>query len=354
VPDGVGDYASLLAQALRQHAGLESLFLQGTTAAAAPPRHDCWPTLSVPKRTSDALLMTLSTVTSEYSPSAVLAHVSLYGYQSRGLPAWLPDGLERWKAQHRDVPLIMMFHEVWAADARDPLTSSFWTAPLQRRIVGRLRMISDALVTTTQRYQQLLGASARSGPQAVVLNVFSNVGEPDEVLAPDERPSRMVIFGGMGSAQLAAQHAGQMGRLLAAAGITEIVDIGKRSQQMPGGIDSIPVVARGMLPAADVSAILSESRIGILPYPNRSVLGKSGIMAAYAAHGVVPVAMQVSHEDADGLNAGLHYMTASAPVASSSALKSVQTKLLEWYRGHALGVQAQHYAAIIRAAIRAQ
>ena len=119
-------------------------------------------------------------------------------------------------------------------------------------------------------------------------------------------------------------------------------------------LGDIPVVARGMLPAAMVSAILSESRLGILPYPNRSVLGKSGIMAAYAAHGVVPVAMEVSHEDADGLNAGLHYMTASAPVASSSALESMQRKLLDWYRGHALEVQAQHYAAIIRTATQAR
>jgi len=164
----------------------------------------------------------------------------------------------------------------------------------------------------------------------------------------------MVIFGGIGSAQLAAQYAGPIGRLLAATGITEIVDIGNRGEQAPAEIECIPVVTRGMLPAADVSAVLSKSRVGILPYPNRSVLGKSTIMAAYAAHGVVPVAMEVSHEDADGLNTGLHYMTASAPVSSCTALEDMQIKLLDWYRGHALSVQAQRYGAIIRAAIRAR
>ena len=169
----------------------------------------------------------------------------------------------------------MMFTRL-GSGCQDPLTNSFWAAPLQRRMFGRLRMISDALVTTTQRYQQLLGASARSGPQAVVLNVFSNVGEPDLGSATDERPSRMVIFGGMGSAQLGGATCGRDRR-------------SARSSRNYGD-SSILASAASRCPVRSIVSRLSpavccqppmsvrtQAKVGsgTLPYPNRSVLGKS-------------------------------------------------------------------------------
>jgi hypothetical protein len=348
-PDGVGDYATLLADALERSAGLGSVFLQGTLEEVAAPRADRWPTAIVPARRPDELLKSISTLMAQHAPIAVVVHVSLYGYQERGVPMWLAVGLRRWKQRAGSVPLVAIFHELWVPDSLNPLKSSFWAAPAQRFITRSLHELSDAAITTTEMYKRRLDAAQRKGaPQVVVANVFSTVGEPLSVPAIAERPPRLVVFGGEGVSVIARQCRSELRRVLTTAAIGEIVQIGKQAPPTPAAVLGIPVAAKGMLPAPELSKLLQASRLGVLPYGNRSVLGKSTILAAYATHGVVPVALKVTHEDTDGLEANVNYLVASRQMGAVNDLEVMQQNIRGWYTGHSLSIQAQGLAAMIQ------
>jgi hypothetical protein len=347
-PDGVGDYATHLADALERSAGLGSVFLQGTMTEAAPPRADRWPTAVLSVRRADNLLKTISDLMVQHSPIAVIVHVSLYGYQKRGVPTWLAVGLRRWKKRAGSVPLVAIFHELWASHS-NPFNSSFWVAPAQRFITRSLHGLSDAVITTTELFKRrLVAAQQRGAPPVSVANVFSTVGEPTSVPAIAERPARLVFFGGEGVSLIARQYGSELSRVLKKATIREIVQIGKQAEPPPTTVLGIPVSAKGVLPAPELSKLLQTSRLGILPYGNRSVLGKSTILAAYAIHGVVPVALKVTHEDADGLEADVNYLVASSRLKALNDLEAMQQNIRSWYSGHSLAVQAQRLADIIR------
>jgi hypothetical protein len=316
-------------------------------AEAAPPRPDRWPTTVVPAHRADDLLTIISKLMAQHSPIAVVVHVSLYGYQKRGVPMWLAVGLRRWKQRPGCIPLVTIFHELWVPDSSNILKSSCWGAPAQRYITCSLHAISDAAITTTERFKSRLGAAQRKGaPEVIVANVFSTVGEPMSVPAIAERPPRLVVFGGEGISVIAKQCGSEIGHILEAAAIGEIVQIGKQKQPTPAAVLGIPVVTKGVLPAAELSKLLQTSRLGILPYGNRSVLGKSTILAAYAVHGVVPVALKVTHEDSDGLVAGVNYLVARQTCAANN-LEAMQKKNRGWYAGHSLSLQAKRLAEII-------
>jgi hypothetical protein len=89
IPDGVGDYATLLADTLDRCAGLSSVFVQGADSQSAPPRIDGWSTTAMSVPCAKGLKATLSELTALHHPIAVLVHISLYGYQKRGIPTWL-------------------------------------------------------------------------------------------------------------------------------------------------------------------------------------------------------------------------------------------------------------------------
>lgn len=345
VPDGVGDYSTRLAEGLRSAAGIKSVFLQGTPSSLAPPRNDGWQTASVSTRSSEALIAALDEINGTHNPVAAIVHVSLYGYQKRGVPFWLAEGLKCWRAGGRRARLIMIFHETWTADARNPLRSSFWLAPAQRRIVRAFYGMADAALTTTARYAKLLRHTSALGPEATIQNVFSNVGEPQHFSPTCERLPRLAVFGGAGISSLAHRHPEALRWVLEALAIREIVDIGARAA--PFSVSGIPVKAFGLLPAPEISSLLLTCRAGLLPYGNRSVLGKSTILAAFAAHGVVPVALEISDEDADGLIVGEHYLVAGR--TAERDLETMQACIYDWYRSHSLPVQAGLIAGIVDA-----
>jgi len=64
---------------------------------------------------------------------------------------------------------------------------------------------------------------------------------------------------------------------------------------------------RGILPKEEVSRILSDAQIGILYCP-LDHLTKSGVMAAYLAHGVAPLVVGAQNST-DPLEKGTHFLT---------------------------------------------
>ncbi|HTG35237.1 MAG TPA: glycosyltransferase family 1 protein [Thermoanaerobaculia bacterium] len=270
--------------------------------------------------------------------STLLLHYANYGYERRGCPEPLIDGLARWKAGRAGGRLVTVFHEVYASGP--PWRSSFWLSPHQRRLAARLARLSDRLLTPLALYARLLARLA-PGMAAAVAPVFSTVGEPDGTPGGSGRAATMAVFGGAGARRRAY---GELRPSLEAAcrelGIAEILDIGPDAGA-PGRVDGVPVRALGVLPAAEVGARLLAARAGFLAYPP-SFLAKSTIFAAYCAHGLVPVCAwnRAWKSGGDGPEPPPFWRPGADPDTVAAAAG-------DWYRGHSLARQAELYAGLL-------
>lgn len=299
--EGVGTYAAALAGALESH-GIETRFV-------------------VPDRTVEGLRRELG------DAETVLLHYAGYGYQRRGCPAWLAEGLADWQGR-----LVTVFHEVWASGP--PWRSSFWLLPEQRRIAAALARRSAALVTTLEIYGDLLRPWTRER-EVAVMPVFSTVGEPAAVPGFAERERRIVVFGGAGVRRRTWERfLPDLTRTARELGAREVVDVGP-PVALPGSVEEIPVRVLGVLPPDEVSALLLRSAAGFLAYPP-DFLPKSTIFAAYCAHGMLPVCAWHggrSHGEGEWRGEG-------DPQAIATAAR-------EWYSGHALAVQAERFRSLL-------
>lgn len=268
--EGVGSYAEALAGALRQRCGIATRFV-----AMAPA-----------ERTPEALTAALEAETLGSEDNVqVLLHYASYGYQVRGCPAWLIRGLARWKQRGGGRRLVTMFHEVWATGP--PWRSSFWLSPVQRRLAASLARLSGGIATSLALYGQMIRPWT-GGREVRVLPVFSTVGEPAAAAPLAGRAPRLIVFGGAGVRSRAwGRELPDLAAACAALEIEEILDVGPAAPA-PARIGPVPVRRLGVLPAAEVGALLSASRAGFLAYPP-DFLPKSTIFAAYCAHGVLPV-----------------------------------------------------------------
>jgi hypothetical protein len=266
----------------------------------------------------------------------VLLHYANYGYHPRGCPTRLVAGLARWRQRGAGRKLITLFHEVWATGP--PWRSSFWLAPLQRRLAATLAGLSAGMITSLELYARLVRPWA--GPRPIqVMPVFSAIGEPAAVPSWTDRSPRLVVFGGAG---VRSRTWGAELPALAAAcrelGIEEILDVGPPTT-VPDRVGSVPVHALGVLPAAEIGARLLAARAGFLSYPP-PFLPKSTIFAAYCAHGVVPVcAWSRTVDDAGPLPP--FWRLGEDPEAAAEQAHA-------WYGGHRLARQAEVFAEMIR------
>ena len=297
--EGIGTYASALAGALAER-GVGTRFVTGE------------------RRTPEALLEGLQ------GSTTVLLHYANYGYQSRGCPLWLAEGLDRWHTPGRR--LVTFFHEVWASGP--PWRSSFWLLPVQKRLAARVARLSAALATSLERYQEMLGGGAE------VMPVFSTVGEPAVVPPLAERARRIVVFGGAGVRRRAwGRFLPDLERAVRSLGAEEICDVGP-PVEVPATAGGVPVRRLGVLPPEGVSALLLGSAAGFLAYPP-DFLPKSTIFAAYCAHGVAPVCAW------DGAPSGPLWWSGSGdPQAVASAAR-------DWYAGHSLARQAERFQSLL-------
>ena len=323
--NGVGDYAALLAAALRSR-GVDSRFV--TIRAAADERVDV-----LERRSPTALAAALE------SAERVVVHFSGYGYGSRGLCFWLVEGLERWRRQGRGRRLVTVFHELYATG---PVwRTSFWTAPAQRWLACRLAMASDAMLATSAATAGRLQVW-QPALRVETMAVFSNVGELAAPPAPKKRPATAVVFGGAHRARTwraLAAAAPEAGTALRAAGIAEIVDIGPGLGSIPSDLNRLPICVAGPLPAAEVSALLTRARVGIADYP-RHVMTKSGILAAYFAHGMLCVNTSGIGDLPDDLAEGREFVSLTGLAGGSVDVEAVAAAGHRWYRGHDVAATA--------------
>jgi len=345
-PDGVTNYALVLADALRAYRGANSVFLSGTPSVDAMPVEDGWKTVCVPKRKAQMLADTVHFLSAETNARAVVLHFSGYGYQKRGVPLWLVKGLQIWTRRARRVPLLTIFHELYATGR--PWQSAFWVSPLQKQIARSILNLSSAAITPTDLYGKRL-SEWRDGdaPKITPMPVFSNVGEPGCGSAPSARIAAAVVFGLAGvKDRLFGIYRSEIERIVSALGIEKIFDVGPRFSSMPRTLAGAPVISKGVLQQDAVSDLLQRARFGLVAYP-LDFIGKSGVFAAYAAHGVVPIVLSDKQGAFDGLQPARHFLDGLRLGNGAEDLASIQRKLFTWYTSHSVKVQADFLANAI-------
>jgi hypothetical protein len=343
---GVGDYAFRLGDALRT-LGIDTVFL----AAKGGHRPDechilAFAAQSLPARSHKALKEALSSSAAE----TLLLHYSSYGYARRGAPIWLALGLRRWKAGGSHRRLVVMFHEVWAFGP--PWTSSFWMSPLQRALVASIVRLADTFITNTGWYAARLQRLAPNRAPFAVLPVFSNIGEPTALPPLEAREPVAVVFGRRAARERVYARFENFLPALRSAGIEGILDIGPPVDDRAIAQCSLPVTRCGYLDPPLASATMLRAHFGLLDYPLHCA-GKSGIFAAYTAHGLVPLIRSAVVGASDGLRHGVNFVCTSEPLPGlRDAAQPLATAAHIWYREHALERARVYFAQALRSPLR--
>lgn len=295
--DGVGDYcANLWRHWPETEPGWIFLVTRGARETAA-----AWHEVDVREFGCNA--RSLDAVLEQTLSETALLHYVGYGYQPKGIPRWLPGALERWKRRHGRRRLVIMFHEMYARSS--PLRSPFWVAPVARRIIRQLVRLSDAWATSCNRYFRQLTTEFGAPPAAGrIIPIGSNIPLrsvlfPRWLSSEDTVPKfRFVVFGLAKTRCWALERHWRLLHVLGREGMIEYVTLlGKQ----PGPEDErtwkryanlagrdICWRKRFDLGVDDVSHELAAHDFGLLAN-EPDILTKSGVFAALATHGVIPL-----------------------------------------------------------------
>jgi hypothetical protein len=333
---GVADYTTILNQRLVEvsDGALEPVMVHAGKAPAETIEVD-FPVADLSGAQSAAILAnTIRELTDATDGrTVVLLEYSGYGYAARGAPMWLASGLKQVCGEN-GVPLLTMFHEI-SASSWKPWTSTFWLSPLQSWVARRIAQCSVGLMTTHPTGAETLRQFVDQDTPVDVCPVFSNVGEPEERPTFEVRAPQAVIFGGSRTkTALYDTHRDATETVLRNWDIDTVIDVGPSDAVAPDAL-SMSVDIRGLQPAHTISKLLLGARIGLLHYP-AAYATKSGILAAYMAHGVVPVL--VAPKPFGGrLEAGTHFASSSdnSDDVDLSAGSNIGRVAIDWYDRHA-------------------
>lgn len=334
---GVGNYGWLLARELRNRHEVDSSFLVAGATWMAPEDEPGFAVRRLVPRTSRALVHDVQGDVG--SIDAVLLHLSLYGYQKRGVPFWLGRAMRGLRAWPASPALVLMVHELAASGP--PHTSAFWLRPLQERILRQLARCADAIITNRGRYAAWLDAVHRpAGNPATVLPVFSNLGESPPSNDDEGRWRHMLVF----ASTVSAPQIPVLEALVTGLNTSQLTWIGENPP--PAFPSGVTVRHVPFLPSTGADACFQEHGVAFTGY-HHDYLAKSGLFAAFASHRMAVILPAAVDELPDGLRCGLHFLalpTLPEPPGLSGKLSQVAARLHEWYQGHDLKSTASSYA----------
>ncbi|MFO0017568.1 MAG: glycosyltransferase family 4 protein [Synechococcaceae cyanobacterium] len=261
----------------------------------------------------------------------LVVHYSGYGFAANGAPTQLVRELIAWRQQAPGRRLLVWVHELYARQM--PWRKGFWWAPRQKRVVERLAASADGVITNLERHDRWL--RRRRLPPSAVFPVPSNVGEPIGPQPLGARQPRMVVFGGPAQRLAAYRALRHRGPWLRQLGLEAIDDIGEPLPYPPRA--PLPVQVHGRLPAPLVSERLHAARAAAVAYP-LDFVAKSGIFAAIAAHGCLPLLLGSGPRrgPCDGLGRGVQLLT---PPGAPQQPEAIAAAACHWYQPHRLAVQ---------------
>lgn len=219
---------------------------------------------------------------------------------------------------------------------------------------GRVQLakMSDFVLTNTLKFQTTL--SSWLGYSVECLPCFSNVGEPKVIPSLKERERRMTVFGSPGTrARVYFSHLDSLILSCKELGINEIYDIGNSDAITLPDLASydIKITSLGTQPQKVIQDIFLKSQAGFVDYShNIGTLGKSGVLAAYCAYGMLPVSSICHPADVNGFASGKHYFVSGNKFDNSmQSLQLVASVAHAWYVEHNLKKTTDVYARILGA-----
>jgi len=289
--DGMGDFARRLGDTLWRRNGIRSHFLVYRTPKAAFDSQEIQPnTLSYPAEASPAsAYLAISALRSDRHFDCALLHYGPYGYSSVGEPAQFVALIEELA---RTMPVLVFFHETYASGM--PWRRAFWTHRQQRSCIERLLKIALASFTSNAKYMRRLEKMSRTGRPLIKIPIFSNIGEPDNLRPLAARRRQLVVFGQLVTRiRLYREQREALESICRKLRIEAVVDVGSgQSEHIPPSLAGISVQTTGWMDENALSQLMSDSIAGIIGYwPD--VWEKSGVLAAYQAHALVPILVEL-------------------------------------------------------------
>lgn len=337
---GVGDYAVRVATGL-QARGIPSAFVAcGTELIDRADENDPlgpFPTVTLTTNLGASLAAHLDACRA----GTVMLHYTGNGYDPFGSPTWLANVL-RDHARSRETRIVTFFHEVWQEPSL--FSRRLYRTWFQRRVIRQICAASDYIVSNTQERVAALSPYHSRGCE--YLPVFSNVGEA--MYAESKDRGLAVIFGLPRRRQQTWDALARVPQVLEQLGIRRIVDIGPPAVAVPEPLTDIADV-RGSLEADAVSALLAEASVGIILY-NNAELGKSGILAAFAAHRLCVVNLEeAGRGTGDGdIAPGTHYLLPAQCAEPMLDPGRVAATLTGWYRPHSFDANIAALTRFVR------
>lgn len=324
---GVYDYATTIALAIAASSGIQSAFIpvNDSTGNLAPNLFD----------TIDHHLLDRNATT-----TTLVIHYTAYGFDRRsGIPSWLLRLIERLRSKH-SLTIAIIFHEFFYHSPR------FWRTLRQQQLCLQLAKLADAIVVNRQWCLDFLARrDASLAARCLCLPVFSNIGELTQLPPQNTRKNSFIIFGGRHwTERLLIHNMRQMRRVCECLEVTDVICIGSKTQKSIA-LD-VPCVQLGFLPSHAASEILRQSRFGAFYYPPRDV-GKSGVFAAYAAHGLVSINFYLGYDrDCDAVE-GIHYLSADKCCSRTSQEHDrISQAVHSWYGDHNIYTTSNHLIGI--------
>lgn len=242
--------------------------------------------------------------------------------------------------------LVVMFHEL-------SLTLSFKNKiklfyPLRFFAARGIAKIANHIVTFSVGHEAILGKWVKTPITAIP--AFSTIGEPSDVTSLEKRKSRMIVFGAEYSRERVYKK--YLKELLLSCQllkIEEICDVGAPTGLKLPELPGIRIVEMGEPPAEVVSQLMLNSYAGFFDYSHcPKDTGKSTIVGAYSAHGLIPVSTTDKIE-ATGLEYNKNYVVADENLKNfnSIELQFIADNARQWYHNHSLKEHAKVFASCL-------
>ncbi len=341
--DGLGDYAMALVKGMSTESEIVFEFLVADPLWQGTEKIDGFKVIKLSSRSDKILSEQLNNY------SRVLLNYVGYGYARRGCPFWLIKGLKYWSKKDSGNKLITMFHELYAFG---PIwTSQFWTSPFQKWLAIQLMMISHQAFSSKKKYAERIEVLSKGKHKTVpYFPVFSNIGEPSDYIKLNEREKSLIIFGSPGPRRRVYQNSQkELLTVCEKLKIKTIYDIGQRIEECPTSIGNIAITQMGVLPHSEISQLLSKATVGFFNYPTE-FLAKSGIFAAYCAHGVLPVGTWYDNQGIDQVESGKHYLLADRLPENMNLdeVQKISSNAFNWYQTHRISIQAKEFLKLFK------
>lgn len=281
-------------------------------------------------------------------PANVLLHFAGRAYQRFGCPTWMPGVLAKWKAKFPPGRLTVFFHEVPGKLPR--LSRHFLLGKISTRIIRRLALAADVLVTNTQNQVAILrNLSGRADIHC--LPVGSNI-EPVASASQPRLKTEFIIFGlPFGRWQTLQLFDAEIRRWQTRGRLTALHLVGpeddkftpQANELMDGWPNPDAAVRHGFLPNAEVSRLLARAQFAltnVLP----ETWSKSSAFMACAATGCAAV---IKAGGAQSVPLSYAVAAQELEVISEAELASRTVSLKSWYYQNAdWDVTARRLAAL--------